>query len=271
MSEDSKSEVAALLTANGLAFKTDAVIHGMRSDFVVETPSGVMFVIEVKRWLPTEANIQRALHQLHVYRDVIGIAIPVFVLKGLTRSYPVEGLVSERDLMDVLAERLSSVLRGASLTERFTLGDRGVQSSHLEDQQDVRVVRKIFAAMPFAPNYDDTYLVGMVPAAADLNAECSRIDHENFEGDIVQEIETRIRASAAVIVDLSESKPNVLYEAGFAHALRIPTVHICSSSLTDLPFDVRNWNTIGYSLGQTSKLREPLIRRLRAILEGPDK
>lgn len=28
---------------------------------------------------------------------------------------------------------------------------------------------------------------------------------------------------------LSESKPNVFYQAGFAHALPIPSIHICSA------------------------------------------
>jgi len=69
-----------------------------------------------------------------------------------------------------------------------------------------------------------------------------------------------------VIVDLSEAKPNVLYEAGYAHALRKPVVHICSTPLSELPFDVRNWNTIAYRRGQTALLREPLARRLKAVM-----
>ena len=72
--------------------------------------------------------------------------------------------------------------------------------------------------------------------------------------------------SVAVIVDLSESKPNVLYEAGYAHAKGKATVHICSTDLTALPFDVRNWNTLSYKRGQTAHLREPLTRRLKAAL-----
>jgi nucleoside 2-deoxyribosyltransferase len=83
----------------------------------------------------------------------------------------------------------------------------------------------------------------------------------------VEEIKRLITASAGVIVDLSEGQPNVLYEAGFAHALGKPTVHICSTPLTALPFDVRNWNTVPYRRGQTTKLRHALARRLRAALD----
>jgi hypothetical protein len=126
--------------------------------------------------------------------------------------------------------------------------------------------RMVFAAMPFASEYDDTFFIAMSYAARRVGATCKRVDRAEFSGDIVEEIKRLIAASAAVIVDLSEAKPNVLYEAGLAHALKKPTVHICSTPLTDLPFDVRNWNTIPYSRGQTVKLQEPLARRLQAVM-----
>ena len=63
-----------------------------------------------------------------------------------------------------------------------------------------------------------------------------------------------------------QARPNVLYEAGYSHALPRPTVHICSTPLSELPFDVRNWNTIKYKKGQTTVLRDPLIRQLQAAL-----
>ena len=97
-------------------------------------------------------------------------------------------------------------------------------------------------------------------------AVCERIDQSEFSGDIVEEIKRLIHASIGVIVDLSELKENVLYEAGFAHALQKPTVHICSTDLSGLPFDVRNWNTIPYTLGGTMNLRQKLAARLAAVV-----
>ena len=81
----------------------------------------------------------------------------------------------------------------------------------------------------------------------------------------VDEIQALIRSAIAVIVDLSESRANVLYEAGYSHALEKPTVHICSTPLCELPFDVAHWNTIKYQMGQTYHLRDVLARRLEAI------
>jgi hypothetical protein len=50
----------------------------------------------------------------------------------------------------------------------------------------------------------------------DLTLRCSAF--REFQGSVVDEIQRLIRQSVAVIVDLSEAKPNVLYEAGYAHA-----------------------------------------------------
>jgi hypothetical protein len=130
-----------------------------------------------------------------------------------------------------------------------------------------KVERLVFAAMPFAPQYEDVFFVAMSYAAAQVNAVCDRVDRREFQGNVVDEIHRMIRKSVAVIVDLSESKPNVLYEAGFAHALKKPCVHICSTPVDKLPFDVAQWQTTLYQPGQTHKLKKELTRRLKAIFE----
>jgi len=104
-------------------------------------------------------------------------------------------------------------------------------------------------------------------AAEQVGAVCDRVDRREFQGNVVDEIHRMIRKSVAVIVDLSESKPNVLYEAGYAHALKKPCVHICSTSLERLPFDVGQWKTTLYHTGQTHKLQKELTQRLKAILD----
>jgi hypothetical protein len=126
----------------------------------------------------------------------------------------------------------------------------------------------IFAAMPFDDVYDDVYFVAMAGAAKRLKGLCDRTDHSHFVGDIPAVIRQMIRASDVVICDLSEAKPNVLYETGFAHALEKKAVHICSTPLNKLPFDVSHFNTIEYHRGSTHKLIEPLVERLRAILKS---
>jgi hypothetical protein len=125
----------------------------------------------------------------------------------------------------------------------------------------------VFAAMPFAEEYEDVFFVAMAYAAEQAHAVVRRTDQEPFEGDVVGRIHTLIEQSTAVIADLSEAKPNVMYEIGYAHALRRPTVAICSTPLEDLPFDVRNWNVLPYKKGKTHELRERLAKRLKASVD----
>lgn len=82
----------------------------------------------------------------------------------------------------------------------------------------------------------------------------------------MDKIRSLIRQSVAVICDLSDARPSVLYEAGFSHALEKPTIHVCATPMSELPFDVRNWNTLAYEQGRTVYLREPLTARLQAAL-----
>jgi len=125
----------------------------------------------------------------------------------------------------------------------------------------------VFAAMPFASEYDDVFFVAMAFAAEQTGTTAKRVDREPFEGDVVDKICQMIRDSVGVIADLSDALPNVMYEVGYAHALERPTIHICSTPLSELPFDVRNWNTLAYKKGQTFGLREKLAERLKAALK----
>jgi nucleoside 2-deoxyribosyltransferase len=85
------------------------------------------------------------------------------------------------------------------------------------------------------PLRQDVFFIAMRQAAEQVRAVCERVDRREFQGSVVDEIQRLIRQSVAVIVDLSEAKPNVLYEAGYAHALNKPCIHICSTSTEKLP------------------------------------
>ena len=269
-----EQRVAEILQKSGFPFKDKVGIGGVQTDFVVLAPHGRSIVVEPKTWHPTERNLNRAFKQVRLYQEAVGAYSAILVLEGLERGHPKQGVVGEHGLFDLL----STMFRKRELVpDRIVLGDvpevysfgklpRASQGKAPVVPSSIAVNRAIFAAMPFSGTYDDTYFVAMANAANSIGAVCRRVDREDFQGDIVEEIKSLIRGSVAVIADLSESKPDVLYETGFAHALNLPTVHICSTPLSQLPFDVRNWNTISYAKGQTVKLREPLTRRLAALL-----
>jgi len=245
-----EDQLARLLEESGFSYRRQPAIGGLRPDFVVRGPGGQSVIIEAKTWLPSPANTARASHQAQQYVAATKADQALIVLAGLKHDLAHAGVVSPERLIDVLHEFFSG---------------RRKKSQPLTHESAAKN-RMVFAAMPFDGKYDDTFFIAMRYAAEQIDATCERVDHAQFSGDIVEEIKRLIRVSLAVIVDLSESKQNVLYEAGFAHALNKPVVHICSTDLSLLPFDVRNWNTLAYAVGATNALRDPLAKRLKATL-----
>jgi nucleoside 2-deoxyribosyltransferase len=132
------------------------------------------------------------------------------------------------------------------------------QSKNVPEPAPVRPApkKKVFASMPFAPQYDDTFLVAIEPASLTNAAIAERVDHDSTAGPVVPQIKAMIRAAKVVVADLSDSRPNVLYEVGYAEALRKPVIQICSTPTAALPFNVRNNQTISYAIGQTAKLKK---------------
>lgn len=248
-----EEHVANILQKAGFEYSREQPIGGLRPDFVVTGPRGQTVIVEAKAWPATRENLKRASHQAQQYLAATKVDRAFVVLAGLEHDLGYAGVVSPHNLVDALRELFSEVQK----------------KSQTKTPEPSTKERLVFAAMPFDGKYDDTYFVAMSHAARQVGAACERVDHVEFSGDIVDEIKRLIRASVAVIVDLSESKPNVLYEAGFAHALPRPVVHISSTDLATLPFDVRNWNTLPYAVGATTALRDPLAKRLKAAMGLP--
>jgi len=247
--KDLEDIVAARLREAGLKFATERAVGGLAPDFVVYAPDGRQFIVETKNWdfpgLTTEASRQAQHYQDAAKADGAFIVIP-----GLKRNLVSKGVVTVEGLIP-------------ALQAEFQSGKTRTNSAEV-----TKIEKLVFAAMPFAPQYEDVFFVAMSYAAEQVGAVCDRVDRREFQGNVVEEVHRMIRRSSAVIIDLSESKPNVLYEAGFAHALKKPCVHICSTTLEKLPFDVAQWKTTRYEPGQTHKLRRDLTQRLKAIFES---
>jgi hypothetical protein len=262
-----------ILRNAGIAYRRQPSIGGLRPDFIVTGPRGEKIVLEVKGWDPRGGNTARAIHQVQLYKKATGADQALIVMPDLKKNYKGKGVIKLDAVLPTLQKLFglpggrepASPARAPEPEAPEAAGNRPPRQPR-RTGQSAPSKRMIFAAMPFSSEYDDTYFIAMSHAAEQVGAECKRVDLKEFSGDIVTEIKRLISSSVAVIVDLSEAKPNVLYEAGFAHALRKPTVHICSTPLSELPFDVRNWNTLTYRRGQTALLKDPLARRLKAVM-----
>ena len=233
-------------------FSKDVTVGDMNADFYLQSPTGSTSVIQIKNWEPTHENQERARGLASLYKALSSTDNAYIVMPELpaSDSDPEHGVIA-LDYVYEIPEGL--LLESKERKPRLPTVQKAPQ-------------KIIFAAMPFARNYDDTFEVGIQGACLELGYKAVRVDHQEFSGDIVAEIKRLIKKSAAVVGDLSETRPNVLYEIGFAHATRRKVVQICSTATENIPFDVRNNKTILYEKGQTTKLKANLMKELRAIL-----
>lgn len=103
----------------------------------------------------------------------------------------------------------------------------------------------VFVAMPFSKNMKDVYHYGIRRAIEANGFRCIRIDEIAYSGDIWHRIRTSISTSAAIVVDLTSSNPNVLLELGYALGKDRPTVLLVQEG-EELCFDIRGQRCLRY-------------------------
>jgi hypothetical protein len=124
--------------------------------------------------------------------------------------------------------------------------------------------RSVVVVMSYAarPELVDTYETFKVTTEA-MKYRCERVTQENAGERILPDILERIRRAAFTIVDLTDLRPNVFYEMGYADGLGKKVI-VTAKEGTDLPFDVKDIPTIFWS-GQT-QLRKDLEKRIRTVV-----
>jgi hypothetical protein len=110
------------------------------------------------------------------------------------------------------------------------------------------IANKVFVLMSFSQAQNKVYRAmkaagRLVDIPGGLRVE--RIDSRTGDYKITSEILRSIREAALLVCDLSEERPNVYYELGYARG-RGKTVLHCAVSDTKLHFDVREFRTIFY-------------------------
>jgi hypothetical protein len=98
----------------------------------------------------------------------------------------------------------------------------------------------------------------------DLGYHAERITQANAGERILPDILARIEHSAFVIVDLTELRPNVFYELGYADGLGKKVI-LTARVGTELPFDVKDMPTILWK--SQKQLREELRARIVAVVK----
>jgi len=210
--------------------------------------------------------VRRLGHRPGEIRLLMSPHVPLF-LEFLRASY-VHSAAELIALLDYWAEQgVLELRKTVDGTIDVTLPVRGL----IAVEADTVAIESAtaFVAMWFAPDVTQAYDEGIAPAVEELGYRPVRIDRQEHNNKIDDEIIAEIRRARFVIADFSCGadgvRGGVYYEAGFAAGLGIPVIHMVRATDVDrLHFDTRQINHIVWS--DPADLRQKLVNRIGATL-----
>jgi hypothetical protein len=122
-----------------------------------------------------------------------------------------------------------------------------------------------FVVMPMDKN--NHQLIDVLEAIKAGAKECSitaeRIDDDERNERVTDRILEAIRKAEFVIVDLTNERPNVFFEAGYAHGLGKIPIYVAREG-THLHFDIQDYPVIIFR--NMKELREGIVKRLMGLI-----
>ena len=121
-----------------------------------------------------------------------------------------------------------------------------------------------FVAMPIDKN--DHQLVDVLDAIKEAAKQCNviaeRVDEVESNERITDRILDSITKAEFVIVDLTKERPNVFFEAGYAHGLGKVAIYIARHG-TQIHFDIKDYPIIMFH--NMKELKDGISKRLTAL------
>lgn len=184
------------------------------------------------------------------YCDSYEIESYYFILKQLYQ----DGLVEDKD-----------VIKWLSPQAKIRLTAKGWSRVNELEKGNVDNPKNAFVAMSFDASLKSVYDNGIKKAIVDAQFKPIRVDAEEYNDKICDEIIANIRKAKFVISDVTQQKNGVYFEAGFAMGLGKPVIWTCrNDELNNLHFDTRQYNHIVWE--NEDDLYEKLLRRIEATI-----
>ena len=119
-----------------------------------------------------------------------------------------------------------------------------------------------FVAMPFCEEFEDVWEFGIYAPIRRCGYTCEKVDISAFAGDIVGRIREGIESARFVVADLTQERPNVYLEVGYAWGLKKPVILLAREG-QKLHFDLSHHKCIFYkTIGKLAQDLERLVREL---------
>lgn len=136
-----------------------------------------------------------------------------------------------------------------------------------------RKVQTVFVLMPFGCAWSSRVYTMVRDAVAsiapeDWDVDVYRADDIVAPGKITEQITHAIENADVLVADITGTNPNVMWELGYAQALRQPVV-ILNQDVTASPFDLRDWRQVQYAAAVTAEDQQRVAVVIREALGVP--
>ncbi len=117
----------------------------------------------------------------------------------------------------------------------------------MTDQRPASTSESCFVIQPFGGLFDKIYENVYRPAIQHVGLKPLRGDSSHAPSDIMDYVWRNIKEASVLVCDLSNLRPNVIYELGLAHASGKPVILVMREG-QELPFDIQSIRTIFFEL-----------------------
>ncbi len=149
---------------------------------------------------------------------------------------------------------------------KFTIESNGWARLQVLQKKPSGGMDQAFVAMYFSKEMNGYYENAIKPVIEQNGTKCVRIDLQEHNNKICDEIIKEINKSKYVVADFTGNRGGVYYEAGFAHGLGIPVIWtVQKKDLENVHFDTRQYNHIVYESAE--ELRDKLTNRIQATIK----
>lgn len=136
----------------------------------------------------------------------------------------------------------------------------------------VPLAPRIFILMPFGEAWSDNVSDAIAQACTEVattveGLSWARADDIAEPGRITDQIIAAIETADVIIADVTGNNPNVLFELGYADAVRKPII-VLNQELASTPFDIKDWRQIEYSTTALAAVREQLVTFVRGAIRA---
>lgn len=149
-------------------------------------------------------------------------------------------------------------------TQHFLIASNGW--AYLEETNKPSILsNQAFVAMSFHSELDQAWKIGIKPAIERAGFQAYRVDASPHIEQIDMKIISEIKNSRFVIADVTQQRPGVYFEAGFAIGLGLPVFwSVRHDDLKNTHFDTRQYNHIVWN--DEHQLAEKLYEFITAIV-----